>query len=116
MSEPNAVASFVIPYVVDYVADMIHDSVSPGSVDELRQKALTLATDFIKTNNLPFGDNLVKSAIAAMFTPENFELWGKRAIDLAKEIIIHTETKWDDFGLPLLDVLYKACEELSPNV
>jgi len=52
---------------------------------------------------------IILGLVEDMITPDNFKIYGKKLIGLAREFVKDTETKVDDkIMLPLLDAAEKA--------
>jgi len=61
--------------------------------------------DLILKVSLP----IILGIVEDMITPENFKIYGKKLIQLAREFVLDTETKVDDkIAIPLLDAAERA--------
>ena len=63
----------------------------------------------MKTMMLKMAMPIILGIVEDMITPDNFKVYGKKLISLAREFVLDSETKVDDkIVLPLLNAAEKA--------
>ncbi len=97
--------SFAAPHLIAMISEIIADAVKPEGVVEFRQDIIGHVTDFVKQTDTPFDDNVASVVTEKIFTLDNFVKWGGKLLDWARRYVQHTLTKFDDYCLPLIDLL-----------
>lgn len=102
--EMNFLLKSAIPLLVDIVADMI----TPEGVTEFRKEVIMMLEKATISSDLALDDKALEVFISTIMTEENFEQFGAGMVNIMKEYVRSSETKYDDWVIPILDSLLEA--------
>jgi len=102
--EMNFLLKSAVPMLVDIVADMI----TPEGVTEFRKEVITMLEKAATSSDLALDDKALEVFISTIMTEENCEQFGAGMVNIMKEYVRNSETKYDDWVIPILDSLLEA--------
>jgi len=102
--EMNFLLKSAVPMLVDIVADMI----TPEGVTEFRKEVITMLEKAAISSDLALDDKTLEVFISTIMTEENFEQFGAGMVNIMKDYVRNSETKYDDWVIPILDSLLEA--------
>jgi len=108
MSVKTTVVKAILPVVVDMLVDVVKDMVTPEGVVEFRGEVIKLIEDLVGKTETELDDNILRYFVESAFTLDNYQEVGSRVLVTAKEYVRNSETKYDDWVIPILDSLLEA--------
>lgn len=107
----NPVKAFAVNMALDMVVDILSDMASKEGVTKFRTDVIDLGYKLTGKTENEIDDRAWRWVAQKMLTPSGWTEYGNAAVVWAQEYVIDTETKYDDYALPVLVALEAAFSE-----
>ena len=107
----NAFKAFVVNVATDMIVDILSDMATKQGVTDFRDKVIALGETITNKTENEFDDECWRWVAEHVLTPEGWSAYGYEVVSWAKEYVVDSRTKYDDYTLPILIALESAFSE-----
>ena len=103
-------SSIAIRMAAGMLTDVISDMVTKEGVTNFRETIINSANNLADKTNTQLDDNIVDFLVDKAFTPENYSEYGVYLMESIMLYVENSETKYDNFLLPVLRTVAESFE------
>lgn len=107
----NPIKAFAVNMALDMVVDVLSDMATKEGVVKFRDDVIKIGYEITGKTETELDDRCWRWVAQTVLTPSGWMDYGEFVVRWAKEYVIASETKYDDYALPVLIALETAFSE-----